>query len=183
MYKEADGQSDLDHDQSDCQVGARPAGRDQQAGERRARPWGRGQAGDTLGNPAWAPRAGEALPMLWTDTSSGRKRAAPDPAPFFLPQDEERELQHGPVRPGVRDHGQRRDDGRDGAGAAASLHPLRGPGTVGLGWAGPGWAGRALAGRRGARLRVDGGADAGDTPSRLEPPPEGWTDRDPVWVS
>lgn len=42
----------------------------------RARPWG---------SYAGCPRQGPPSPMLWTDTSSGRKPTAPDSVPFFFP--------------------------------------------------------------------------------------------------
>lgn len=66
MYKEVDRQSDLHHDQSDGPLSARPAGRDQQAGEP-----GTPGAGPGLGAPGGGDRhvfggsdSGPALPPL-----------------------------------------------------------------------------------------------------------------------
>lgn len=84
MHKKADGQSDLNHDQSDGQVGARSAGRDQQAGERHVL-GASARERTPLGVLCRVPGQGNPSPMLWTDTSSGRKQTAPDSVPFFLP--------------------------------------------------------------------------------------------------
>lgn len=174
MHKEADRQSDLNHDPGDCPVGARSAGRDQQAGERHVLGASAGE-GAPLGGLCRVPREGAPLPdALDRLRLPGGSRLPLTPClSFSLFQDEKREFQHGSVCPGIRNHGQRRDDGRDRAGAAAPLHPLRGPGTSGV-RAGPG---ERSVGVRGLHLH------AADAPSRLESPPGRWTNRDSVWVS